>query len=219
MKNAPARILAEFLGTFTMVVISVGAVMNKSDLTGAALAAGISIFIGISAFAAISGAHFNPAVTIALAATKRIPIFDAIVYIFTQFIAAATAAAVLKSAFGTMGGYTKLGDGVLTTTGIMIEGIATFILMMTILGVTTNAGDQVPIQPALPIGMAVAAGIYFAGPLTGAAMNPARWFGPAIVGGDVSGAIVWIAGPILGALAAIFIFDIALKPGISTNKD
>ena len=219
MKNAPARILAEFLGTFAIVLISAAAVMNGSDLTGAALAAGISVFIGISAFAAISGSHFNPAVTIALAATKRVPILDAIDYIFTQLIAAAAAAAVLKSAFGTVGGYTKLGDGVMTNTGIMVEGIATFILMITILGVFTNAKGEVAIQQGFPIGMAVAAGIYFAGPLTGAAMNPARWFGPAIVGGEVSGAIVWIVGPILGALAAIFIYDIALKPGIYSDKD
>ena len=104
MKDAPARLLAEFLGVFFLCLFGIGAIMNGVDITGVALAHGLAIFVAICAFAHISGAHFNPAVTIALAATKRIAPVDAVAYIVAQLIGAAAAAAVLKSAFGTLGG-------------------------------------------------------------------------------------------------------------------
>ena len=75
MKDAPARLLAEFLGVFFLCLFGIGAIMNGADLTGVALAHGLAIFIAICAFAHISGAHFNPAVTVALAATKRTTVY------------------------------------------------------------------------------------------------------------------------------------------------
>jgi aquaporin Z len=212
MKDAPARLLAEFLGVFFLCLFGIGAIMNGVDITGVALAHGLAIFVAICAFAHISGAHFNPAVTIALAATKRIAPVDAVAYIVAQLIGAATAAAVLKSAFGTLGGVPALADGVTTSTGILIEAVATFILMIVIMGVAVDSRGTFSIVAGLPIGMAIVGDIFFAGPATGAAMNPARWFGPALVTGDMGSALIYLVGPIVGALVAVFIYDLVMKP-------
>jgi aquaporin Z len=212
MKDAPARLLAEFLGVFFLCLFGIGAIMNGVDITGVALAHGLAIFVAICAFAHISGAHFNPAVTIALAATKRIAPVDAVAYIVAQLIGAAAAAAVLKSAFGTLGGVPALADGVTTSTGILIEAVATFILMIVIMGVAVDSRGTFSIVAGLPIGMAIVGDIFFAGPATGAAMNPARWFGPALVTGDMGSALIYLVGPIVGALVAVFIYDLVMKP-------
>ena len=212
MKDAPARLLAEFLGVFFLCLFGIGAIMNGVDITGVALAHGLAIFVAICAFAHISGAHFNPAVTIALAATKRIAPVDAVAYIVAQLIGAAAAAAVLKSAFGTLGGVPGLADGVTTSTGILIEAVATFILMIVIMGVAVDSRGTFSIVAGLPIGMAIVGDIFFAGPATGAAMNPARWFGPALVKGDMGSALIYLVGPIVGALVAVFVYDLVMKP-------
>ena len=212
MKDAPARLLAEFLGVFFLCLFGIGAIMNGVDITGVALAHGLAIFIAICAFAHISGAHFNPAVTIALAATKRIAPVGAVAYIVAQLIGAAAAAAVLKSAFGTLGGVPALADGVTTSTGILIEAVATFILMIVIMGVAVDSRGTFSIVAGLPIGMAIVGDIFFAGPATGAAMNPARWFGPALVTGDMGSALIYLVGPIVGALVAVFVYDLVMKP-------
>ena len=212
MKDAPARLLAEFLGVFFLCLFGIGAIMNGVDITGVALAHGLAIFVAICAFAHISGAHFNPAVTIALAATKRIAPVDAVAYIVAQLIGAAAAAAVLKSAFGTLGGVPALADGVTTSSGILIEAVATFILMIVIMGVAVDSRGTFSIVAGLPIGMAIVGDIFFAGPATGAAMNPARWFGPALVTGDMGSALIYLVGPIVGALVAVFVYDLVMKP-------
>lgn len=212
MNNAPARLLAEFLGVFFLCLFGIGAIMNGADLTGVALAHGLAIFVAICAFAHISGAHFNPAVTVALAATKRIAPIDALAYVIAQLVGAVAAAAILKSAFGTLGGVPGLGDGVSVSTGILVEAVATFILMVVIMGVAVDPRGTFSIIAGLPIGMAIVGDIFFAGPATGAAMNPARWFGPAVVAGDLGSALVYIVGPIVGAMVAVFVYDIVMKP-------
>ena len=212
MKDAPARLLAEFLGVFFLCLFGIGAIMNSVDITGVALAHGLAIFVAICAFAHISGAHFNPAVTIALAASKRIAPVDAVAYIVAQLIGAAAAAAVLKSAFGTLGGVPALADGISSSTGILIELVATFILMIVIMGVAVDSRGTFSMVAGLPIGMAIVGDIFFAGPATGAAMNPARWFGPALVNGDMGSALIYLVGPIVGALAAVFVYDLVMKP-------
>jgi aquaporin Z len=212
MKNAPARLLAEFLGVFILVLVGIGAITNDAGLTGIALAFGLAIFVAISAFGHISGGHFNPAVTIALAATKRITTVDAGAYIVAQLIGGATAAAVASMVFGSFAGTAALGDGIDVTTGVIIEVIATFILMIVIMGVAIDSRGSFAILGGLPVAMAVACNVFWAGPATSAAMNPARWFGPALVAGDMSNAVVWIVGPIVGALLAVFAYDLVMKP-------
>lgn len=212
MQNAPARLLAEFLGVFFLCFAGIGAITNEAGLTGVALAHGIAIFVAISAFAHISGAHFNPAVTTALAATKRIAPVDAVAYIVAQLLGGLVAAYVADFAFPAWSGVPALAAGATAGNGIIIEAIATFILMITIMGVAVDSRGSFSTVAGLPIGLSIAGGIFFAGPITGAALNPARWFGPALVAGDLSNAIVWIAGPIVGALLAAFIYDAVAKP-------
>lgn len=212
MQNAPARLLAEFLGVFFLCFFGIGAITNGAELTGVALAHGIAIFVAIAAFGHISGAHFNPAVTTALAATKRIAPVDAVAYIVAQLLGGFLAASVAKYAFGTLAGVPSLVAAATSTQGILIEAIATFILMITIMGVAVDKRGSFSTVSGLPIGLSITGGIMFAGPITGAALNPARWFGPALVGGDLSNAIVWIVGPIVGALIAAFVYDAVVKP-------
>lgn len=212
MQNAPARLLAEFLGVFFLCFFGIGAITNDAGLTGIALAHGIAIFVAIAAFAHVSGAHFNPAVTTALAATKRIAPVDAVAYIVAQLLGGFLAASVAKYAFGALAGVPELNAKATSGQGILVEAIATFILMITIMGVAVDKRGSFSTISGLPIGLAITGGIMFAGPITGAALNPARWFGPALFAGDMSNAIVWIVGPILGALVAAFAYDSVMKP-------
>lgn len=212
MKNAPARLLAEFLGVFFLCFFGIGAITNDAGLTGVALAHGIAIFVAISAFAHISGAHFNPAVTAALAATRRITPSDAGAYVVAQLAGGFAAALVADYTFGTLAGVPALAAKATSSQGILVEAIATFILMITIMGVAVDSRGSFSTVAGLPIGLAITGGIMFAGPVTGAALNPARWFGPALVDGDLSNGIVWVVGPVLGALAAAYIYDAVVKP-------
>lgn len=212
MQNAPARLLAEFLGVFFLCFFGIGAITNGAELTGVALAHGIAIFVAIAAFAHVSGAHFNPAVTTALAATRRITPIDAIGYVIAQLLGGFVAAFVAEFTFGTLAGVPSLAAAANTSDGILVEAIATFILMITIMGVAVDKRGSFSTISGLPIGLAITGGIMFAGPVTGAALNPARWFGPALVAGDLSNAVVWILGPIIGALVAAFIYDAVIKP-------
>ena len=212
MKEAPARLLAEFLGVFLLCFFGIGAITHDAGLTGVALAHGIAIFVAISAFAHVSGAHFNPAVTAAFAATKRIAPVDALGYIVAQLLGGAAAAVVANYAFGSFAGVPSLAPEVGTGKGIVIEAIATFLLMITIMGVAVDSRGSFSTVAGLPIGLVIAGDIFFAGPATGAAMNPARWFGPALIDGSLANGIVWIVGPLVGALVAAFVYDAVIKP-------
>jgi MIP family channel proteins len=216
MKDAPSRLLAEFLGVFFLCLFGIGAIVNvdKTGLVGIALAHGLAIFVSICAFAHISGAHFNPAVTTALAATKRIAPLEALAYIVAQLLGGAAAAAIASYAYGTAWatGVPALGAGINDGKGIVIEAVATFALMIVIMGVAVDSRGTFAAVAGLPIGLVITADILWSGPLTGAAMNPARWFGPALVNGDLGHAVVWIVGPILGALVAAFAYDTIMKP-------
>ena len=212
MKDAPARLLSEFLGVFFLCLVGIGAITNQAGLTGVALAHGLAIFVAICAFGHISGAHFNPAVTTALALTKRIAPVDAIAYIVAQLVGGLAAAALWGSMTNGWQGVPALASGVTVTQGLLAEIVTTFMLMIVIMGVAVDKRGSFAIIAGLPIGMAITADIFFAGPISGAAMNPARWFGPALVNGDLSNAVVWILGPLVGAVAAAFVYDIIVKP-------
>ena len=180
MTNAPARLMAEFVGTFALVLLGAGSILSGADITGIALAHGIAIFVSVSAFAHISGGAFNPAVTIALWATKRMKSLDALAYIVTQLLGGLLAAFILKFAYGTFAqkvGVPTLAEPIKPLYGLLIEGLATFLLMMVIMGVAIDSRGTFSAVAGLPIGLIITADILFSGPLTGGAMNPARWFG------------------------------------------
>jgi len=216
------RLVAEFFGTFMLVFFGAGAVMTtnfpKADfgLLGVAFAYGIALAIGVSATMTISGGHLNPAVTAGMLAIRRIDAKSAALYVVAQLLAAAVAALVLKSILPS--GVTKvlaLGTpsiAATTTLGsaIAIEAILTFFLMSAVLGTAVSA--EAPRIAGFGAGLTLFIGVLIGGPLTGAALNPARAFGPAVVSGQwVSQGVYWV-GPILGALVAAFLWEKVLFP-------
>ena len=214
MKDAPSRLLAEFLGVFFLCLFGIGAIVANTGLVAVALAHGLAILVAVCAFAHISGAHFNPAITVAMAATKRIAPLDGLAYIVAQVLGGGAAALLAKYAYGDLWktGIPKLGNTVTSTQGILIEAIATFALVIVVMGVAVDSRGTFGAVAGLPIGLVITADILWSGRVTGAAMNPARWLGPALVNGSFTNAIVWIVGPIVGALAAVFVYDLVMKP-------
>ena len=208
------KLVAEFLGTFTLVFVGAGAIMTgKADLLGIALAHGLAIAIMISAVGGISGGHFNPAVTFGFLLTKRISIEKAAQYWVSQLLGAAFAAWTLKSVYGSMAGSVggaSLSQGVSPMKAIIAEGIGTFLLMLVIVG--TAIDKRGSFAAGFPIGLTISSVILVIGPMTGAALNPARWFGPALVTGSWSNAWVWLLGPLLGASVAALGYNWLLNP-------
>ena len=208
------KLVAEFLGTFTLIFVGAGAIMTgKADLLGIALAHGLAIAIMIAAVGGISGGHFNPAVTFGFLLTKRISIEKAAQYWVSQLLGAAFAAWTLKSVYGSMAGSVggaSLSQGVSPMKAMLAEGIGTFLLMLVIVG--TAIDKRGSFAAGFPIGLTISSVILVIGPMTGAALNPARWFGPALVTGTWSNAWVWIIGPLLGAGLAALGYNWLLNP-------
>lgn len=211
------RSLAEFLGTFALVFIGAGSVATNyiSDgalgLIGIATAFGLVVMAMIYATGHISGTHINPAVTIALLATKKIEIKDATFYIVFQLAGAVVAGLILRLIYPTAIeavnlGTTGLGAGIGVGTGILVEAILTFFLVFTIFGAAVD--NRAPAGFAgFAIGMVVLFDILVGGPLTGASMNPARTFGPALASGYWTNHIVYWVGPIVGAVTAGLLYE------------
>lgn len=208
------KLVAEFLGTFTLIFVGAGAIMTgKADLLGIALAHGLAIAIMIAALGGISGGHFNPAVTFGFLVTKRISIEKAAQYWVSQLLGAAFAAWTLKSVYGSMAGSVggaSLSQGVSPMKAMLAEGIGTFLLMLVIVG--TAIDKRGSFAAGFPIGLTISSVILVIGPMTGAALNPARWFGPALVTGSWSNAWVWLLGPLLGASVAALGYNWLLNP-------
>lgn len=177
-------------------------------LAGIAFAHGLAIAVMVAALGHVSGGHFNPAVTIALLLGKRIEPALAAVHIVAQLLGGLLASAVIAGAFSAdvvKGGTPTLADGVGVGAGILLEAVATFFLVLTVYGTAVDTRAPKGVYP-FAIGLSITAGIMAIGPYTGAALNPARGFGPAIVGGDWNGAIAWTVGPIVGGLLAAVVF-------------
>jgi aquaporin TIP len=205
--------IAEFIGTFALILVGAGTIINGggAGLLGVALAHGLVIVVFGSALGAISGGHFNPAVTVAMLATGRIDAAKAGGYIVSQILGSILAAFILTQVFpAETVTAAKLGTPLLSSTtsigaGIILEFITTFFLVLAIFGTAVDA--RAPKLGALFIGLTVTLDILFIGPMTGAAMNPARSFGPALVGGYMDNFwLYWIA-PVAGAVAAAFLYD------------
>ena len=204
--------VAEFIGTFALTLIGAGAILNGSaGLVGVALAHGLVIVVFGTALGAVSGGHFNPAVSIAMLATGRIDPAKAGGYIVSQVLGSVLAALILTQVFpAETVSAAKLGTPLLSATtsigaGIILEFLTTFFLVTAIFG--TAVDSRAPKMGALFIGLTVTLGILCIGPMTGAALNPARSIGPALVGGYLDNFwLYWIA-PIAGAVAAAFLYD------------
>jgi MIP family channel proteins len=200
------RCLAEALGTFTLVFAGCGAIVLDAErggslgATGIAAAFGLAVMTMIYATGHLSGAHINPAVTLAFSATRHFPLRDALGYVPSQLAGAAAAALLLRLLWdGTpaeLGAtHPSVGDGA----ALGYEIALTAILMFVIMAVATDT-RAVGAAAAIAIGGTVAMDSLFAGGATGASMNPARSFGPALAAGSWSDLWLYLVGPLAGAL-------------------
>jgi aquaporin Z len=205
-------LIAEFIGTFALIFIGVGSIaadnltFGQVGLTGIALAHGLTIAVMISATAAVSGGHLNPAVTIGLFTAKKIDLQNTIGYVIAQCLGALVAAFLIKlcvptSILNSIGmGTPALADGITMSMGLITEIILTFFLVFVVYG--TAVDRRAPQVGGLFIGLAVSLGILMGGPISGAAMNPARHLGPALLGGGLTNMWLYWVGPIVGGILA-----------------
>lgn len=212
--------LAEFLGTFFWCFAGIGAVLSGTPAVGAggglvavALATGLALSVAVNAFGGISGAHFNPAVTIGMLVTRRIGAAAAGVYVLVQLAGATAAALVCQAIFpadaaaqGLLGlplpqAWVSIG------TLVLAEAVMGFLLMMAIFGTAIDERGRAVTIGGFGIGLTVAFNILAAGAITGASMNPARAFGPALVSGIWTFHIYYWIGPILGTVLAALLYD------------
>ncbi len=205
------RCLAELIGTFCLVFAGCGAVATDSTLggfgvVGIALAFGLVVLAMVCSLGHISGAHINPAVTVAFLAKRMIPPKDAAAYIVAQVIGAIAAAALLKAMFynfdGVTLGVTNPAEGVTVGQAVGFEIIATFILVLVVLQVVTGP-ESAGALAGVAIGGAVTVDVFLAGPVCGASMNPARSIGPALIELDLRHLWLYIVAPVGGALLAV----------------
>ncbi len=208
-ENLTKVLAAEFLGTFILVFGGVGAVttnaLSKGSLghIGISLAFGLALMVGIYALGHLSGAHFNPAVTLGLTLTKHFPRRKLLQYWAAQILGAVVASLAVNYLIGLVGsGVTQ--PVVAVWPAFVIEIILTFILMVVIMAVGTDS-RAVNQAAGVAIGGTIALEALFAGPLTGASMNPARSIGPALVSGNLDHLWLYILAPLIGAsLGALF---------------
>ncbi len=205
------RALAEAVGTYGLVFAGTGAIVINAETGGTVGHIGIGLTFGlivmtmIYAIGHISGAHINPAVTLAFWAVRHFPTRLVPVYLAAQLLGALAASLTLRAMFGTT---TNLG-ATLPAQGdgqsFALEIVLTFFLMFVIMAVATDV-RAVGQAAAIAIGGTVGLEALFAGPITGASMNPARSLAPALVSTTWDAQWVYIAGPILGALAGAFVY-------------
>jgi aquaporin NIP len=201
-------LLAEAVGTFALVFAGCGAVMvdaktHQLGHVGVAITFGLVIMFGIYAVGHISGAHFNPSVTLAFALSRHFPWSRAVGYWGAQLIGALAAAAILRGSLGNVADVGATLPSGSQGQAFLWELILTFFLMFVIMAVATDT-RAVGEAAAIAIGGTVGLDAMFGGPITGASMNPARSIGPALVSGNLHALWLYIVAPILGAsLAAL----------------
>jgi|TARA_Y100000814_G_scaffold246814_1_gene192364 MIP family channel proteins len=210
MNYAAQKGLAELIGTFLLTFIGGAAIINgDAGVIGIALAHGLTIALVICSLGHISGAHINPAVTIGFLITGKIEAKDALIYILSQLIGAMLAAYSLKvfvpgAMEASLGGQ-SISPNVSIVAAIFIEFVLTFFLVTAIFGTAVDDRGTFSAVAGFGIGLVVTVDILAGGPFTGASMNPARSFGPAIISGTWENQIVYWVGPIIGgAIASLF---------------
>jgi MIP family channel proteins len=239
MDHEPVRRgFAEFVGTFALVFVGAGSVLTIAKalapaivnaqaldvyggltLVGVALANGLAIAVMVSAVGHISGGHLNPAATLGFLVTRRIAPSLAVVYWSAQFAGAAAAAALLRWFYPesarrlTNLGAPGLASGVSVWQGLVIEIVLTFFLVWVIFATAADPGGTFKSIAGLAIGLTVTMDVLMGGPMTGAAMNPARAFGPELLSRHWSDAWVWYVGPFVGGALAALVYDtLYLRP-------
>jgi MIP family channel proteins len=198
--------IAEFIGTFVLVFAGCGAIaVGTLSPAGVAVVFGLAVAVMIYAVGHLSGAHLNPAVSIGFAIGGHFAWARTVGYVLAQLAGAVVAAASLRAALGPTAllGVTQPAGSQMQA--LAFEFVLTFVLMFVITAVATDA-RAVGEAAALAIGAAVALGALVGGPVSGASMNPARSFGPALVAGDFGSFWVYVVGPIAGSIAAATVY-------------
>jgi aquaporin Z len=213
------RGVAEFIGTFALIFVGAGSIAFARTLTDIALAHGLVIAVFVSAFGFISGGHFNPAITLGVLVTRRISLALACFYWVVQFGAAAVASLALKwvlpSAIETQSklGVPTLGAGIGTGAAVAVEAILTFFLVIVVFATAIDERGAFQQIAGLAIGLTITFDILMGGVLTGAAMNPARAFGPQLVGDHWDHFWVWYVAPFAGGAIAACVYELLyLRP-------
>jgi aquaporin Z len=204
------RLFSEFLGTFFLVLVGAGgAVVDVASSGQIGRAAGVTapglVVLGVILYmGAVSGAHLNPAVTLSFAVRGDFPWRRVPGYILTQLVAASVAVLALRALFGDVGGLgaTLPGDGFTDVQAMVVELLLTVGLVSVILG-TASTAQNVGALSALAVGGYIVLAGLWSSPVSGASMNPARSFGPALVTGDFSAYWVYLVGPLLGGAIAV----------------
>ncbi|TML02397.1 MAG: aquaporin [Actinobacteria bacterium] len=219
MRSIAEQAVSEFIGTLALVFIGAGSVVVATQGGGAglvqiALAHGLVLAIMVSSFGHVSGGHFNPAVTISVWVAGKIETARAGVYIVTQRAGAVVGAALLRGVMpeadwrrAHLGA--TLVNGISNGQAVLLEAILTFFLVIVVFATAIDDRGVFKSVAGLPIGLVLAFDILVGGPFTGASMNPARSFGPALVGGTWTGYWIYVVGPVVGGLVAASIYVFA----------
>ena len=215
------KLTAEFIGTFALVFFGAGSICADQFLHGAgalglfgiAVAHGLAIAIMVSALGHISGGHFNPAITIGFWVTKRVSTVDVLLYWIAQLAGAVVAAFLLKAivpedtwravALGTP----ALVRDFSSLSAMVLEGITTFFLVLVVFATAVDEKGTFRSIAGFGIGLTITLGIMVAGPFTGAALNPARAFGPALASSHWASQGVYWVGPLAGGFVAALLYD------------
>ncbi len=207
------KLLAEFLGTYAVVFACTGAATINQQFNGVITLVGMAIVCGlivmsmIYAFGEISGAHFNPAVSIGFTIAGRFPVKQLVPYIASQFAGGLLASLTLRLMFPAsemLGANMPSGSDMQS---LVMEFILTFFLMLVILNVALGSKEQ-GMFAGIAIGAVVALEVMFAGPVSGGSMNPVRSFSPSLVSGHLEHVWIYLTAPVIGAAAAIPVFKI-----------
>lgn len=218
---------AEFVGTYALVTAGCGAIVvneKTGALThvGVALAFGLVIMVMIAAVGHISGAHFNPAVTVAFTLTRHRPWHEAPLYILSQLLGATAGALTLNALFGPVANLGATVPSGSTFQSLGLEILLTSVLMFVIIAVATDSRAEGQLA-SLAVGATITLSALWAGPISGASLNPARSFGPALVSGTWQDWWVYWLGPIAGAIIGVGLYQLlrgeaAPKPSATSER-
>ncbi len=228
-----AAYIAELVGTFFLVFV-IGTVVSLyvavggqaqfgSDFAVIGLVQGFVLFLLVTTLGGVSGAHLNPAVTLAASLMKKIEGVDAVVYVLAQLSGAVLGALAVKGLLldeGMAANYGALDVSPLLASnfaGMIVEAIGTFLLVLAVVAVALNEKAWREWAP-LTIGLTLGFLVMIFGPLTGAGFNPARWFGPALISEEWGGVWPFLVGPIVGGILAVLFFKFVIEAGEPKGK-
>lgn len=225
-ENIAQKLVIEALGAFALCFFSIGAVVltQGQDIVAIGIATGLAIGIMVAAGGHISGGHYNPAITLGVLAAKRISVPDAVGYVIAQIVGSILGAGAITLAYLDVDrnrvnlGIPAVGKSLTTEpqvslsamNAVAMEGILTFFLVLVVFGTAVDKRSIGRWVAPWAIGTTIAIGNMAGVAVSGAAMNPIRWVGPAVIQQDWSNAWVWIVGPIVGGIVAALLYELFL---------